>query len=199
MKPEPSMNPQVARSRAAAMKAAGELLLAEGWDAVTHVSVSERSGVGRTTLYRHWPTVEQLLYEVLLTDCTVSHPTPTGETRADLIEELDGFRVQLHSPMVERPMLAIMDRASINDDFARLCSDLHEACALATAKIIRAAQDKGELDSHLDVSYADAQLAGPLMYQRLLGRKTLTRDFIEDLVDDFLRTHRADRQHSPIP
>ncbi|MFD5163150.1 TetR/AcrR family transcriptional regulator [Streptomyces hawaiiensis] len=190
MTPEAPVNPQVARSRAAAMDAGREILASDGWDAVTYVAVAERSGVGRTTLYRHWPKIEEFLRDVLLRDLEMTHPTPTGATREDLIAELDSLRIQLHVPSVERSILTIIQRASHNADFARLGSDLYQSCSRAIGQIIRAARKGGDIDSTLDVPRAVAELAGPLVYQRLLGRKTFTRKFTETVVDDFLRAHR---------
>jgi AcrR family transcriptional regulator len=188
---EAALNPQVARSRAAALDAGRDILVSEGWDAVTYVTVAERSGVGRTTLYRHWPTIEQFLYDVLLRDLDASHPSPTGATRQDLIGELDRFRAELHKPLIERSILTIIERASRSADFARLSDELYHSRSLPLAEIIRTARKRGEIDGGLDVSRAVAELAGPLVYQRLLGRKTVARKFIENLVDDFLRAHRT--------
>jgi AcrR family transcriptional regulator len=173
------------------MDAGREILVADGWDAVTYVSVAERSGVGRTTLYRHWPTIEQFLHDVLLRDLTAAHHTPVGVTRDDLIEELDRFRIELHNPLVERSILTIIDRASRNADFARLSDELYHTRSLTLAQIIRAARKSGDIDATVDVTRAVAELAGPLVYQRLLGRKTITRKFVENLVNDFLRAHRT--------
>lgn len=169
------------------MAAGREILLSDGWEAVTYVTVAERSGVGRTTLYRHWPTIDRFLHDILLHDWAVEHHTPTGVTRDDLVEELDDFRVQLHDPAVERPMLTTMDRASRDPEFAQLSAKLYEACSEAAGQIIRAAQQRGDIDTGLDLERAVAELAGPLIYQRFLGRKTLDRQFVEHVVDDFLR------------
>ncbi|MFJ9706015.1 TetR/AcrR family transcriptional regulator [Streptomyces sp. NPDC101234] len=185
------LNPQVARSQAAALDAGQKILRSEGAEAVTYVTVAERSGVGRTTLYRHWPTIEHFLRDVLLRNCAVTHHTPTGATREDLIEELDGFRVQLGSPSLERPMTTIMDRASRDAEFAQLCGELYEACSGTVAQIVRTAGKSGDVDDNVDVSQAIAELAGPLVFQRLLGRQDITREFVENVVDDFLRAHRA--------
>jgi AcrR family transcriptional regulator len=190
-KPEAGLNPQVARSRAAAMDAGREILVSDGWEAVTFVAVAERSGVGRTTLYRHWPTIDRFVYDILLREWAVEHHTPTGDTREDLVEELDDFRIRLHDPAVERPMLTTMDRASRDPAFAQLSGDLYEASSAAAAQIIRAGQERGDIDACLDLARAVAELAGPLIYQRLLGRRTLDREFVEHVVDDFLRAHSA--------
>lgn len=184
------VNPQVARSRAAAIEAARDILFAEGWDAVTHVSVAERSRVGRTTLYRHWPRVEQLLYEVLLGEVAMAHSVPSGVTRDDLVAELDKLRSQLREPARERVMATIMDRATVEPEFAKVRDGLHRACSLALAGILRSARDRGELEADLDVGQAVAELAGPLIFQQFLAHKPVGRRGVERIVDAFLRGHR---------
>jgi len=192
------LNPQVARSRAAAIRAARDILFAEGWDAVTHVSVAERSGVGRTTLYRHWPTVEQLVYDVLLGEIAMSHPVPSGSTRDDLVADLDGFRSQLREHARERVMATIMDRATADPEFAKVRDGLYQACSLALVKILQTARNRGELEADLDLAQAVAELAGPLVFQQFLAHKRLTRHVVERIVDAFLRAHQplADQAHS---
>ena len=59
------MDPRVARSRAKLVDAATELLIEAGPRAVTVDAVAERSGVAKSTLYRHWASREDLLVEVM--------------------------------------------------------------------------------------------------------------------------------------
>jgi AcrR family transcriptional regulator len=187
---EPRMNPQVARSRAAALAAAREILFSQGWDAVTHASVSKRSGVGRTTLYRHWPTIEQLLRDVLLSESEVRHPAVTGVTRADLTAELDALRAQLSTPALERAMSTIMDRATVSPEFARVREGLHKACSATLSGILRTARDRGELRADTDLEQAVAELVGALIFQHFLAGKPPTQRFAERVVDAFLRAHQ---------
>lgn len=189
MTTEARQHPQVARSRAAAIDAARELLGAGGWDAVTHVTVAQRSGVGRTTIYRHWPTAEQLLHDALREACAVRHATPGGDLRADMIEELDVLRAQLAEPATERSMLTVMDRASIDGDFAELSSEVQRGWSAALRTILRTGRERGELDAGLKLSRGVAALLGPLTYQQLVARRAPGRGFVERLVDDFLRAH----------
>ncbi|MEU6371526.1 TetR/AcrR family transcriptional regulator [Streptomyces sp. NPDC046909] len=53
------------RSGVAALAAATELLLEGSPESVTHASVAARAGVGRATVYRHWPDLESLLLDTL--------------------------------------------------------------------------------------------------------------------------------------
>jgi AcrR family transcriptional regulator len=49
------VDPRVVRTRLAVLEAATMLLRTEGPGAVTHARVAEAAGVGRATIYRHWP------------------------------------------------------------------------------------------------------------------------------------------------
>ena len=55
------LDPRVDRTRRAVMDAVGSLIANERIDSVSHQGVAEVSGVGRATLYRHWPTPADLL------------------------------------------------------------------------------------------------------------------------------------------
>lgn len=54
-------DPRLARTRAKVLDAAWLLLNEVGFDAITVEMVSERSGVARSTLYRHWRSIPELL------------------------------------------------------------------------------------------------------------------------------------------
>src|SRR5689334_20998954 len=53
------------RTRAALMKAFTQLMLSEGYDAVTVESVCARADIGRSTFYLHFPGKEGILRESL--------------------------------------------------------------------------------------------------------------------------------------
>lgn len=56
-------DPRLARTRARALSAAYDLLVEVGFGQVTMDGVSARSGVAKSTLYRHWTTRDDLLRE----------------------------------------------------------------------------------------------------------------------------------------
>src|SRR5437667_9583381 len=61
----PPPDPRTTRSRDAILNAARTLLLCDGPAGVTHQRVAAEAGVGRATVYRHWPQPEQLLLDVM--------------------------------------------------------------------------------------------------------------------------------------
>lgn len=71
------MNSRVARTRATVMNAATELLVEGGPEALTVDAVVARSGVAKTTIYRHWESRDALVQAVFVS-CA-----PTIEPAAD--------------------------------------------------------------------------------------------------------------------
>jgi AcrR family transcriptional regulator len=84
------------------LAAARGLLFEQGWESVTRVAVAARSGVGRTTFYRHWPDAASMLRDVVASEMDVSATPATGRLHEDLIVALEVFLRPLHEPVMER-------------------------------------------------------------------------------------------------
>lgn len=182
----PATDPRVERTRDLALRTALELFQEGGWDAVTHLAVAERSGIGRTTLYRHWPDAASLLREVVAVRAGTDRCPVTGEVRADLLAALGQLRRNLLDPAGERAMLTVMERAAVDPSYAELRAAITRACSRPLTAIVKAAMDEGRLREDLDPEEALAELAGPLVFRRFFCRDDLPKVFIERVVDDFL-------------
>lgn len=92
MDDEIGQDPRVTRTHSAVMAAAHELLAEEGLQAITHQAVAARAGVGRATIYRHWPERTQLLVAVF-SSLALGSPGPSGQDpRARVRQRLEGLR-----------------------------------------------------------------------------------------------------------
>ncbi|OOQ49739.1 hypothetical protein AFM16_24905 [Streptomyces antibioticus] len=165
------------------------MLVEQGWSAVTHVAVAARSGVGRSTLYRHWPDASGLVRDVIAQRISTARPPLTGVLRDDLVHQLDGLRGLLHDPVSDRGLRAVIERAGVDPVFARLKEDLYRHGSQDFRTILDAARARGELPADLDVDLAVDQLAGPLMYRRLLAGRPITEEYVQRVVQDFLAAH----------
>ena len=69
------MDPRIARSRAAVVRAATDLLVESGPSAVTVDAIVARSGVAKSTIYRHWESRDDILHAVI-EQCVPDMPAP---------------------------------------------------------------------------------------------------------------------------
>jgi AcrR family transcriptional regulator len=182
-------DPRVVRSRQAALTAVRELLAEEGWTGVTHVAVAARSGVGRTTLYRHWPDVASLIHDAIVQRIGQARTAWTGDLRADLISELNGLRRLLDDPASERTMRAVLERAPFDPAFAALKETLYRFGSAGFRAILEGAATRGELQPDTDIPLAIDQLAGPMMYRRLFAGLDIEEKYAEAIVDSVLWLH----------
>lgn len=149
--------------------------------------MAAEAGVGRATLYRHWPTVEDLLADVLL-DCQAPLPTPepSGDLRADLIAAVSAFVEPLNTSKLGEVLVVAMERAPADPRIA----EMHEAMTAIGRKplwdVVGAAISRGELDPGLTEASAAAYAIGPHLYQVLFDGATVTTADIERTVDIFL-------------
>ncbi|MFQ6331402.1 TetR/AcrR family transcriptional regulator [Nocardia sp. CWNU-33] len=196
--PQRDPDPRVLRSRQAALTAAQELLAEEGWSGVTHVAVAARSGIGRTTLYRHWPDVAALIHDAIVQRIGQVRRAPSGDLRTDLVGELNGLRQLLHDPVGEHGMRAVLDRAPFDPAFESLKEALYQAGSAGFRTILETADANGELSPDTELPLVIDQLAGPLIFRRLFAGLAIDADYVNTIVDDVLRLHTA-RGLTPRP
>ncbi|MBB5936965.1 TetR-like C-terminal domain-containing protein [Streptomyces zagrosensis] len=182
-------DPRAERSRAAALTAAQQLLIEDGWAAVTHVAVAARSGVGRTTLYRHWPESAMLIRDVLARSFQADHSAPTGDLRTDLISELLALRAMLLDSVAERALRVMIERATADRASAIILEDCHRKGTELLREIVEAAKVRGELPGDLKADVAIDKLAGPMLFRRLFFNGTFDDGYVADLVDRFLDSY----------
>ena len=79
-------DPRLDATRSLALEAALELLQAQGLLAVTHAAISGATGISRSTLYRHWPKLEDLRNAAIARAATgpSNEPSSNGPLKADL-------------------------------------------------------------------------------------------------------------------
>ncbi len=130
-----SDDPRAARSRYAIRAAARHLLETEGPAAVTHQRVALEAGVGRATVYRHWPGPDQLLQEVI---GEVEFPffrDPQTPVRDWMFEELRRLADELALPALAGVAITLMHRGrwdpSIADQRDQLLNVVNHRLAAA--------------------------------------------------------------------
>jgi AcrR family transcriptional regulator len=101
------LDARVVRTRNDILRAAFELLTEQGLDAVTHQHLAEVAGYSKATIYKHWPTRNDLLRDAYTHHGGAEHHIPTGNLRADLIGELTMFRRAIERERLDQALAVL--------------------------------------------------------------------------------------------
>lgn len=180
---DPSSDSRVQRSKQTVLTTTYELLTKEGFAGVTVDAVSERSGVAKTTIYRHWPSRSALLIAACSQlGCRFKVPD-TGSLRDDLI----GMGIQIAEQLRVGPWAAalpsVIDAAERDSELAELLSAMHEYRMSLLSQILEQGRRRGELSAKSDVRELAACIYGPMFYRRWFSREPLTERFLEHVVE----------------
>lgn len=167
----------------ASLAAAYELLTEFGLSGVSVDEVSRRSGVAKTTIYRHWPSRTGLLFDAVM-QFAPRLPTPnTGSFRGDLTALTLGFAERLQTGRWSSAMPSIIDAAERDKEVAEFQSRTHAGMMSGFGAIAARAQARGELGPNFDASDLTAAIAGPLFYRRWFSRQELDDAFVRGVVE----------------
>ena len=195
------VDPRRVRSRQRLLDAAVTLLNSGGVEAVTVEAVTRLSRVARTTLYRHFESSTDLVaaaFERLLPQAET--PETTTSIRDDLLKLMQRQAELIeHAPLqlttlAWLAMLPEQPRQSGQSDgdqnaLAPLRRRVVEQYREPFDRVLTSDVATAELDN-FDLTMAVTQLAGPLVFAKLTGIRSMAVGDLEQLVDDFLMAHR---------
>jgi AcrR family transcriptional regulator len=165
------------------LEAARGLLREHGPTAITHQRVAECAGVGRATVYRHWPTAQAMLAETMAGAPLPFFADPQVPVRPWLLTRLRVLAEELLLPEVVAVTVTLIHSATWDEDAAQR----RDASATAASRQLRAALelavDSGELHLYLDLADAAALLLGPLLYRSVLEPGRLSDTALQRLIE----------------
>lgn len=183
-----AVDPRVARSRAAILRAAAELLIEQGSSGVTIEGIAERSGVAKTTIYRHWKSRSQLVFDAFESLLRPVAPQRQGETlRAQLQDILSQLSRGLTESDWAPAVSSLIEAGDRDPELRQLVHDFLVARMEHGREALRLAIARGELRDDLDVDVSIGVLVGPIFYRRLVSREPLSEAIAAEIVDQFLR------------
>jgi AcrR family transcriptional regulator len=177
-------DPRVARSRATVLAAASALLAEEGLPGLTVEAVSSRSGVAKTTIYRHWPSRAALVVDAFRSAGCGMAPPDTGDLREDLVALLGGLAAELRDSGWAAALPGLTDAAQRDPELADLQREMIRASRCALDAVIDAAVARGEAPADLDRDHAAMLLGGPLFYRRLVALTPVDEPGLPELIVD---------------
>jgi AcrR family transcriptional regulator len=187
---------RAARSRARLLAAATELLVESGPRAVTVDAVAERSGVAKSTLYRHWGSRTDLLVDVMRTNVPdLGRPDLTLGFETALRSHVRQVAAALGAPEWLRIMPALVSLQHQVPEMAALMAADHEAKVAEIEPVLRQGASEGRIPAGIDPRLAVQLLVGPLVFAALMGDAATIGPLADHVVDRFLASY--DASHRP--
>ena len=186
-------DPRVLVSRERVLTTTLDLLTEAGLGELSIDEVSRRSGVAKTTIYRHWANRSALVIDACsrMTDGQEA-PPDTGSLDGDLRAILTGIADLLGTARWSSILPSIVDAAEHDPGFA----DLHSRIQHGHAAPLRAALDRaalrGEIPPAADRNAVAAALLGPLFYRRWFSREPIDAEFVEMIIRGAIAGLRRD-------
>jgi AcrR family transcriptional regulator len=188
--PFDAVDPRVSRSRAAVIRAATDLLVEGGPSAVTVDSIVHRSGVAKSTIYRHWESRDDILVSVI-ESCAPAIPMPDPE-----VDVVDALREVVHAmadalndPEWARVLPALLMLKNHESGIAAMNDKLEHEQEQALTQLLNRAAAEGVLRSDVDTQEAVTMLIGPLLFAHLTESVKLDQAFVDRALDNFLKAY----------
>ena len=180
-------DPRVVLSRERVLAAALDLLTESGLGEFTIDDVSKRSGVAKTTIYRHWPNRAALVINACLRMDDGDQPPPdTGSLEGDVSAFLKNLAGLLVTARWSSILPSIVDAAEHEPTFGDIHSKIQRRHAAPLRAALERAVVRGEIQSSADFSAVVAALLGPLFYRRWFSREPVDDKFVDLIVQAVL-------------
>lgn len=173
---------RVRRSKESVLAAAAELLFERGYSGVSVDEISRRSGVAKTTIYRHWPARTDLLRDACSNVGTPQTTPDLGSFRADIAALMGDLREALTTARWTSVLPSIIDAGERDPEMADMYRRLQQGYSAPFEAVIRRGIERGELPADTDVAALVAALIGPLFYRRWFSREPLTEGFVKEII-----------------
>jgi AcrR family transcriptional regulator len=175
---DPVLDARVARSRAAVIHAATELLVQGGPNAVTVDAVVAESGVAKSTIYRHWRSRDELLIDVFRACAPANEPDAAAATFADALESfVDDVVDNLNDERWARVIPALLMLRVHEPQLLAMSDELNEQQDGLAAHVLQQGIKEGVLEPDIDPGEAATTLLGPLLFAHLTGTVEVDRAF----------------------
>lgn len=182
-------DPRIARSRARLLAAATELLVESGPAAVTVDAIAERSGVAKSTLYRHWSSRAELMLDVMRHNVPVVPPPDlSGGFESALRSLLRGVAAGLASHDWARILPALIALKHDDDEIGELVEADLDARVAELTQVLELGVAEGRPLARLEPRFVVNLLVGPLVFAAINDDTEHVVALADEIVDRFVRS-----------
>lgn len=173
------------------LDAAAELVAENGVQKTSVEAISDRCGVARSTIYRHWPDSAELLVESVRRKVGDVEVPDTGDLRTDLQHVFQHLGRLLTSNETKGIVMS-MAESTRDPRHEELHSRFTETRRKACASVIEAGIERGELPGDIDRDQMVTDIAAGIFFRALILHQPITDDWVVDHVDRWIDYYSSD-------
>jgi len=181
-------------ARAKMLEAAHDVIVEEGLDACTVDEVARRSGVAKTTIYRHFTNADDLAVAAIDRMAATVDIADTGALDSDLRLLVAAFDGLLRTPAARRTFVSLLHRALDDPQFERSFRRSREMEHAPLRRVLQRGIARGEIDPEIDLDVAIEFVKAPFVLRYLLGVEDTLADHDVDAVIELVC-----RALAPVP
>ena len=181
-----------ARVREAILAAVLDELTINGYAALSVEAVASRAGVNKTTVYRRWPTVDELLVDALTTWSYDAIPDlDTGSIETDLLALGKTLADQLNGGVGHQIVALVLTAGLRSAQLRETTRRYFDHQAERAIPLVAQAIDRGELPADCDANALLTTFRAPLFYRMVTTGDPIDEDLIEHSARVTLTAARA--------
>ena len=181
-----------ARVREAILSAVLAELNVNGYAALSVEAVASRAGVNKTTIYRRWPTLDELLVDALMTWSQDAIPgQDTGSIETDLLELGRELAGQLNGGIGRQIVAVVLTAGLRSPQLGEATRRYFDQQAARATPIVTSAIDRGELPANTDTNALLTTFRAPLFYRMVTTGDPIDEDLIAQTTRVTLAAARA--------
>ncbi|CAH8767790.1 TetR/AcrR family transcriptional regulator [Paenibacillus dendritiformis] len=175
--------PRNVEAQKSILSASYELLLENGFQAVTVDKIAERAQVSKATIYKWWPNKAAVVMDGFLHAATARLPVPdTGSALNDILihaTNLAGFLISREGTIITE----LLGEGQFDSGLAEAYrARFFRPRRLEARSLLEKGVQRGELKKNLDIGICIDLIYGPIFYRLLVTGETLDEPYVQHLV-----------------
>jgi AcrR family transcriptional regulator len=186
-RPKPAVDPRIERSRRVILQAVLDDLSDFGYGAFNIESAARRAGVGKATIYRHWPDKIALIADAFkLLQQQRDPEMVTGSPREKLERSLRHVCDVVADSPFSACLPALIEGAERDRAVRKFHHHFQAEARKPTIELVASGVATGDFPSGIDPEIAVFALLGTIFFCRLMTNTPFPEERVSDLIDTVL-------------
>ncbi|MGP7818028.1 TetR/AcrR family transcriptional regulator [Niallia sp. 01092] len=176
--------PRSEKTKTDILTASYDLLIENGFKAITVEKIAEKAGVSKATIYKWWPNKAAVVIDSFLNATSEKLPIPnTGSTIDDMFIQVNNF-VEFLMSRKGNVIAEIIAEGQYDPNLADIYRKAYfKPRRNISTQILERGISRGELRKDLNIDLSIDLIWGPVFYRLLITGEVLDEIFVRNLIN----------------